>query len=158
FGWRVMEGNHCTNLGGGPHCNDPGFAMPIAEYGHAVGCSITGGFLYRGSAVPELLPVPAPGVRPKVPGSYVYADYCSGVISSLSGAADGGLVQQALLATNMSVSTFGEDQQHELYVADHEGGRIYRIGSTQAPAPVVTEFFNANLGHYFMTGSPAEMA
>jgi glucose/arabinose dehydrogenase len=158
FGWRVMEGNHCTNLGGGPPCNDPGFTMPIAEYGHATGCSITGGFLYRGSAVPELVPTPASGVRPKVPGSYVYADFCSGVISALSGTADGGLTQQALLSTGMSISTFGEDEQRELYVADRAGGKVYRIGSTQAPLAAVVEFFNSSLNHYFMTASPAEMA
>jgi hypothetical protein len=158
FGWRVMEGNHCTNLGGGPPCNDPGFTMPVAEYGHAIGCSITGGFLYRGSAIPELLPAPASGVPPKIPGSYVYADFCSGVISALSGTADGGLAQEALLPTSMSISTFGEDEQHELYVADHDGGKVYRIGSTQASAPAVVEFFNSNLNHYFITATPAEMA
>ncbi|MHC4455197.1 MAG: PQQ-dependent sugar dehydrogenase, partial [Planctomycetota bacterium] len=64
YGWRLMEGNHCFN----PltNCNDGTLTMPILEYNHSLGCSITGGFRYRGTEIQQLH------------GTYLYGDYCSG--------------------------------------------------------------------------------
>src|SRR5262249_38903771 len=93
YGWRVLEGNRCTNLGPAS-CSTPGFIPPIAQYTHANGrCSITGGYVYRGSQ--QSLPL----------GAYIYGDYCSGEIFLLQGG-----VQSVLLDTGFNISSFGEDQ------------------------------------------------
>ncbi len=84
--------------------------MPIAEYGHDHGrCSITGGYVYRGQAVPALA------------GTYIYGDYCSGEVFGLK---DGR--QTVLLDTSMSISSFGEDAAGEVYAVDLDGA-VYRI-------------------------------
>jgi glucose/arabinose dehydrogenase len=116
YGWRVLEGTRCT--GNGPaSCAALGFIPPILEYDHSGGrCSITGGYVYRGSQ--SSLPF----------GSYVYADFCSGEIFLWVNNS-----QQLLLDTNLSVSSFGEDEAGELYVVSL-GGSIYRIKST-TPLP-----------------------
>ncbi|MDP2530743.1 MAG: PQQ-dependent sugar dehydrogenase, partial [Candidatus Palauibacterales bacterium] len=68
YGWNVMEGRHCY---GSSSCDAQGLVQPILEYDHRDGCSITGGFVYRGSAMPDLQ------------GTYFYSDYCSGWLRSL---------------------------------------------------------------------------
>ncbi|MBI4467951.1 MAG: PQQ-dependent sugar dehydrogenase [Acidobacteria bacterium] len=114
YGWRVFEGTECTGLGPAP-CTAGNYIPPIAEYAHSSGrCSITGGYVYR-------------GVRGTLPlGSYVYGDYCSGEIFMLK---DG--VSSLLLPTNMSISSFGEDEAAELLVVDLDGA-IYRLVSPGA--------------------------
>ena len=67
YGWNVMEGSHCYKL---PWCDPKGFTLPVVEYDHSQGCSVIGGFVYRGRAIPALV------------GHYVYADYCSGWVRS----------------------------------------------------------------------------
>ena len=67
YGWRIMEGAHCYNA---QTCNTTGLTQPVLEYDHSQGCSITGGFVYRGAAIPELA------------GHYLYSDYCSGFLRS----------------------------------------------------------------------------
>ena len=64
FGWDILEGTHCFEPSSG--CSTDGTVLPVWEYSHSLGCSITGGYVYRGSAIPELV------------GEYVYSDYCSG--------------------------------------------------------------------------------
>ncbi len=117
YGWPIMEGLHCFR----PNpCGTAGLIQPVLEYGHANGCSITGGFVYRGSRAPSLV------------GHYFYSDYCSGWISSFTYAS--GAVQQRFTWTlNLSlgnVLSFGEDSAGEPYVLTG-GGSVYRI----APAP-----------------------
>jgi glucose/arabinose dehydrogenase len=108
YGWRHFEGTRPYRPAGGIDRNT--LEMPIAEYGHDDGrCSVTGGYVYRGQAVPELA------------GTYLYADYCTGEIFGL---VDGG--QRVLLDTSMLISSFGEDEAGEVYVVDH-GGAIHRI-------------------------------
>ncbi|MBI2883905.1 MAG: PQQ-dependent sugar dehydrogenase [Candidatus Methylomirabilis oxyfera] len=115
YGWRVFEGNHCTNIDPAL-CSDGGFVPPIAEYAHTgARCSITGGYVYRGNAA--TLPV----------GSYLFGDFCSGEVLLLSGG-----VQTVLLDTTLLISSFGEDESGELYVVDL-GGTVYRIINTEAP-------------------------
>jgi glucose/arabinose dehydrogenase len=114
YGWRVMEGAHCTGLGGGAPCFDPSFTRPILEYGHAEGCSITGGYRYRSGAYPVLT------------GRFVYGDFCSGRIwGATQGAA--GWTTTPLLIAGFNISTFGEDETGEIYVAAYNTGTIYRI-------------------------------
>jgi len=123
YGWNIMEGSHCFPEN--RRCDMRGLTMPVAEYGHALGCSITGGYVYRGARIPELQ------------GYYLFGDYCSGTIWAMSTAPAARYREQPgqppamwpyeqLLATSMRISAFGEDAAGELYVADH-GGRVYRL-------------------------------
>lgn len=109
FGWNAMEGNH-------PYegQNQSGFTAPVAEYSHqAGGCSVTGGYVYRGAALPEWQ------------GIYLYGDYCTGIVWGLIHSA-GGWQTQVLFRTGFNVSSFGEDAAGELYLVDL-GGAVYRL-------------------------------
>jgi glucose/arabinose dehydrogenase len=121
YGWRVFEGTMCTGLDA-PKCADPSpYTMPIAEYGHTGGrCSVTGGYVYRGDA--DTMP----------PGTYVFADYCTGEIFVL----DGG-VPTVVRNTGMLIPSFGEDEAGELYVVNHEGS-VHRIVADGGPGPTPT--------------------
>ncbi|HSE59408.1 MAG TPA: PQQ-dependent sugar dehydrogenase [Nitrospiraceae bacterium] len=122
YGWRVMEGTHCFSPPDG--CEADGLILPVAEYGHESGrCSIIGGYVYRGSAMPEYR------------GVYFYADYCSGEVFDLvrAGPARSAPVSQGphvALKTGVRISSFGEDAQGELYVVDHGGG-VYRLAASR---------------------------
>jgi len=103
YGWRVYEGTLCTNQDPSL-CIPSNYISPLFEYTHVNGrCSLTGGYVYRGS------------LGALASGSYVYGDYCSGEIFTWDGA------QSLLLDTAMSISSFGEDEQGELYVVDLNG-------------------------------------
>jgi glucose/arabinose dehydrogenase len=112
FGWRTMEASACFEPAEG--CDRSGLVLPVAEYGHDRGCSITGGYVYRGAAVAGLA------------GTYLYADYCAGTIWGLEAAA-GKPAPRVLLESGLSVSSFGEDEAGELYVVDLAGGRLFRV-------------------------------
>lgn len=125
YGWRVMEGRHCFL----PKidCDKPGLQLPVLEYGHEAGrCSITGGYVYRGSSQPALK------------GLYVYGDYCSGDIfaARLEGGAHPRVIEgpEVLLRSGLRISSFGEDEAGELYVVDHGGG-VYRLESSRESRP-----------------------
>jgi glucose/arabinose dehydrogenase len=113
YGWRLMEGNHCFNPAA--NCDDGSLVSPIVEYDHTVGCSVTGGYVYRGGAVPGLS------------GTYLYGDFCTGVIWGARLDPVAGWTSTVLEDTAFLISTFGEDQNGELYVADYGAGRILRI-------------------------------
>jgi glucose/arabinose dehydrogenase len=108
YGWRVMEGRHCYNAS---TCNRSGKTLPIVEYTHAFGCSVTGGYVYRGKRYPSLN------------GAYFYGDYCSGRIWAMDAAAAlrGSSRVRQVLDTGLSISSFGEDQSGELYVVNLSG-------------------------------------
>ncbi len=111
FGWNTMEAGSCFNPADG--CAGDGLVLPVAEYGHDRGCSITGGYVYRGSAVAALA------------GTYLYGDYCSGTIWGLDAAA-GQPSPRVLLESGMNLASFGEDEAGELYVVDL-GGRVLKV-------------------------------
>ena len=112
FGWNVMEGDHCCSPAVG--CASSGLTLPVAEYDHGQGCAITGGFVYRGTAMPALA------------GSYLYADSCSGRIWGLEAAAVA--PQPRVLGdTGASITSFGEDDAGELFVTDIAGGSVSRL-------------------------------
>jgi glucose/arabinose dehydrogenase len=118
YGWRVAEGNHCNPIFSGGNCSLAGFTPAIAEYAHTNGrCSITGGYVYRGSQ--SSLP----------PNTYVYGDYCTGEIFMLNGGAT-----SLLLDTSMNISSFGEDEAGEIYVVGLEG-IVNRITNPNPPPP-----------------------
>ena len=113
YGWRVFEGSICTPNGpDSALCNNPNdYLFPVLDYAHSNGrCSVTGGYVYRGSQ----------GALSS--GTYIYGDYCSGEIFAWDGA-----TQSVLLDTALNISSFGEDEQRELYVVHLIGGTVSRI-------------------------------
>jgi glucose/arabinose dehydrogenase len=120
YGWRRMEATHCFTPA--TACGDPSFVAPILEYSHNDGsCSVTGGYRYRGLRMPSLR------------GAYFYGDYCTGKIwVATQDALTGGWSSVQLLKTSMNISTFGEDFNGELYVADLSGG-VYAFSERTAP-------------------------
>ena len=113
YGWRRMEGKHCFDPA--TACNDGTLKLPIFEYSHSNGCSVTGGFVYRGAQFPAIA------------GKYLYADYCNGVIRGAK-KVNGVWTTSALLSTGKLISTFGQDRSGELYIAEHgSAGGVYRI-------------------------------
>ena len=115
YGWRIMEGQHCYNAA---TCQTAGLALPVAEYDHTLGCSITGGVLYRGPQFARLR------------GVYLYGDYCTGRIWGLRRNA-GAWQSRQLAATALRIAAFGEDEAGEAYVADYSAGAIYRVVDSQ---------------------------
>ncbi|HEY3107718.1 MAG TPA: PQQ-dependent sugar dehydrogenase, partial [Chloroflexota bacterium] len=112
YGWRLLEGAHCFNPS--TNCPTAGLTMPVAEYSHASGCSVSGGYVYRGP------------LYPRMRGVYFYGDYCSGQLWGLS--RDGAAWQsQQLLGTAKNISTFGEDEAGNLYLADFGSGTVYQL-------------------------------
>jgi glucose/arabinose dehydrogenase len=113
YGWNIMEGNHCYNAG---TCNQAGLVLPVLEYGHGDGCSITGGYVYRGAAIPELA------------GAYFYGDYCNGWVRSFEWQGGAATNQRSwpALDTHGQITSFGQDARGELYIAV-AGGTIFRI-------------------------------
>lgn len=111
YGWDIMEGMHCFRS---KTCDTAALVMPAAEYGHDKGCSVTGGMVYRGKAFPRLV------------GTYLYGDYCSGRLWGLRRQGSR-WISAELADTKLSISTFGEDESGEVYVADHDSGAIYRV-------------------------------
>lgn len=112
YGWRCYEGKNAHNLQG---CGSVGdYDFPILSYSHSLGCSVTGGYRYRGQQVVDLL------------GYYIYADFCSGRIWGAIPNLSAAWTTTQLLDTTLLISGFGEDESGELYVADLAGS-IYRI-------------------------------
>jgi len=114
YGWNIMEGTSCFNPA--TNCNQAGLTLPLIDYTHAEGCSITGGYVYRGSAIP--------GIR----GHYFYSDYCTKFLRSFryeNGVAvdrkDWGLTPSG------NVTSFGRDFAGELYVL--AGNSILKVAA-----------------------------
>lgn len=114
YGWRVMEGLVCYNPPGG--CDTSGKTLPIKVYNHAGGaCSVTGGYVYRGTR------------RPELQGAYIYGDYCNGKIWMLR-YNNGNVTSDSLLVTlPTSLSSFGTDQFNELFIIGYSNGKLYRF-------------------------------
>lgn len=116
YGWNIMEGNSCYNASS---CNQAGITLPRFEYQHgannANGCSITGGFVYRGKDLPELA------------GRYLYSDYCKGFLKSFVYSAGAVSEQKDWAVSNVgNVPGFGQDAQGELYLMSGNG-KVYKI-------------------------------
>jgi len=94
---------------------------------------------------------------PVMQGRYLYADFCSGRMWTTSRDRDGRWQTEVLLNTGHQIASFGEDSAAELYWSDLAGGKIYRLAANPS-APLAVEYFNATLGHYFMTAFPEEAA
>jgi glucose/arabinose dehydrogenase len=114
YGWPRMEGPDC---GTGP-CDPSAFVLPVTAYSHDGGnCVVVGGHVYRGTTYPTLS------------GTYLYGDYCSGRIWGLDAAAGAARTAQPtlLLDSGITLSSFGEDRNGELYVTDLSGGGLYQV-------------------------------
>lgn len=111
YGWNIMEGNHCFNSSS---CNMTGLTLPIAEYSHNEGVAVIGSYVYHGSAIPGLK------------GKYVFGDFGSGTVWTLTEAPPGAWTRNTLLSTSHSISSFGQDAAGELYLVDL-GGSIFKI-------------------------------
>lgn len=111
FGWDEREGAHCFEPATGCDLNN---VDPITEYDHSVGQSVTGGYVYRGTAFPALV------------GQYVFGDFVSGRIWRVPADAAQGAAPEELANTSLSISSFGEGVDGELYVVDFSG-LLYRI-------------------------------
>ncbi len=112
FGWNYREGAN-------PHEGNPPADLvmtdPVAQYDHPTGCSITGGYVYRGEALPDFQ------------GVYLYGDYCTGRIWGLLRLADGSWQNQVLFETGLNISSFGQDDAGELYLLDHSSGSVLKL-------------------------------
>jgi len=139
YGWDIMEGSSCFEPSSG--CDKTGLELPIWEYTHSVGQSITGGFVYRGKSVPELV------------GAYIYADYVSGRIWALRYDGTDPPTNTLLLDTNLPITSFGVDKNNELYVCAFDS-LIYRFKPTATSiktgeSPVRTFFLGQNYPNPF---------
>ncbi|MCI0844556.1 MAG: PQQ-dependent sugar dehydrogenase [Chloroflexi bacterium] len=112
YGWNTLEGNHCFSPRSG--CDPSGTLPPVIEYSTNKGCSVIGGYVYRGTSIPSLA------------GTYLYGDYCSGEIRGFrfeNGEAAG---DSLLIDSGLNITSFGEDRDGEVYVLTQRG-RIYRL-------------------------------
>jgi len=115
YGWNIMEASHCYD---GSGCSRSGLTLPVLTYGHNDGCAVTGGYVYRGSAVPA------------VQGHYFYSDACSGFLRSFrwtGGAAVTATKDWSQLGRS-DVNSFGEDGHGELYIMTY-GGDLFRFAA-----------------------------
>lgn len=112
FGWSYYEGTH-------PYQDQPPadatFTMPVTEYPHTNGCAVTGGYVYRGTALPEWQ------------GIYLFGDYCSGIIWGLIQTSQGIWQSKILFTTSARITTFGVDEAGEIYLSDYATGTILRL-------------------------------
>jgi glucose/arabinose dehydrogenase len=112
YGWNTREGAHCFNPSSG--CSTAGLTDPITEYSHSLGNSITGGFVYHGTAIPGLQ------------GHYVFGDFVSGRIWAVPADSPIGTTPTQIADTTHSISAFAEGVNGEIYVVDY-GGSIHQI-------------------------------
>ncbi|HUP21791.1 MAG TPA: PQQ-dependent sugar dehydrogenase [Thermoanaerobaculia bacterium] len=136
YGWRMMEGTACANgiagcPAGVPPCGDPSLTPPVLEYLHVGGnCSVIGGYVYRGKAIPELY------------GRYLYGDYCSGRLFAASRQGEGDWSATELELRQGGLLSFGEDLAGEVYLLSAEGdvSRLARHGPIpELPSECITD-------------------
>jgi len=122
YGWKVMEGTTCSSRSSCPDstpvCGSSAYTLPVLEYDHGTGCSITGGYVYRGSRLSQLR------------GSYVFGDLCSGTIWAAA-RSGGDFTVRTVSGQIQQPTTFGEDNAGELYAANLQG-QLYRFSGQAA--------------------------
>jgi glucose/arabinose dehydrogenase len=113
FGWARTEGFAC--FPSSRSCSTAGLTLPVADYRHDQGCSVVGGYVYRGQAFPALA------------GWYVFSDYCSGELFVIRPDGDGRRTPTVVTTTPQGVASFGEDKAGELYLANVSAGSVSRL-------------------------------
>ena len=96
-------------------CDPTGKVLPVAQYDHSLGCSVTGGYVYRGTTYPAL------------GGYYFFGDFCTGRVFSLYKDINSGWIKTQIADLPYNISTFGEDEQGNLYLSNYSSGKIYQI-------------------------------
>lgn len=113
FGWNTMEGSSCFLEA---NCDTSGLTMPILEYPHSDNsCSVTGGAVYYGANLPDLY------------GTYIFGDFCSGHVWQGTRGDDGTWTMSQPVLSGLAISSFGVDEQGEVYVVDLNTGVVYRL-------------------------------
>ena len=112
YGWNIMEGTHCFLS---EECDQTGLEIPIFEYHHDEGCSIIGGYVYRGQQFPEM------------EGNYFAADFCQGTVWSVFREENGRFTSNHVYDSEMQISSFGEGADGELYLLGHTGGTVWQL-------------------------------
>ena len=111
FGWNGKEGTHCYKSA---RCENTSYIDPVIEYDHDEGCSITGGYMYRGTRISNLQ------------GTYMYGDFCSGTLWGAKEQGDGHIKSFKLLDTGLNIASFAQGNDGEVYVI-HLQGEVYKI-------------------------------
>jgi len=133
YGWDCREGKHWYETSGCDTSAPWPYTDPIAEYTHAGGnCSVTGGYVYRGSLQPDLI------------GQYILGDYCSGRLWTISANGSSLLLHRD---TSALITSFGEAENGEIYMTDH-GGRLYRVVGPPFSDIASSAFYNDILWIY----------
>lgn len=130
YGWRIREGAHCFNPSTNCTTSADGSPLidPVGEYGRTLGSSITGGYVYRGTAIPALV------------GRFVFGDFGSGNIFALLPDSDGALQVRQILSTGAAISSFGQGNDGELYYVDIAAGTLHKLVPDAAPVnPIKTQ-------------------
>jgi len=119
YGWNTMEGNHCYPAG--TNCSPDGFEPPVFEYALYVDgvCSVTGGYVYRGTEMPSLY------------GKYIYGDWCTGDIWALEESDDGNYTNEDLITSGINITSFGLDQNNEILICANSS--IFKLFSDEEP-------------------------
>jgi glucose/arabinose dehydrogenase len=112
YGWDVMEGTDCFEA---YDCDRSGKVLPVAEYGHEFGCSVTGGPVYRGERFPDMQ------------GGYFFGDYCSGIMWALPAERPNSRPLVEILRSDAAISSFGVDEAGEMYLTDHASGQVLHL-------------------------------
>ena len=112
FGWSYYEGMHVYQ---GEPATGVILTWPVAEYSHTEGCSVTGGYVYRGMALPEWQ------------GVYFYGDYCSGMVWGLIQTGQDNWQSKVLFSTGAKITTFGVDETGDIYLADYQTDALLRL-------------------------------
>ena len=112
YGWPFYEGTRCNTDAPIVDCSFPGL-LPVTEYGRTEGQSITGGYVYRGTEIPDLV------------GVYVYADFATGNLFQYYDS--GGGIIESTTATSLLIATFGQANNGELYVTDFLSGTLHKL-------------------------------
>jgi len=111
YGWNYYEGSHAFK---GDPPSDEKYVFPVYEYDHSMGCSVTGGYVYRGEILPEWY------------GVYIFGDFCNGKVWGILPAENGDWQVSELFATGLNISSFGEVVFGELYLISHNG-TLYQL-------------------------------
>ena len=119
YGWNTVEGPECYSPA---NCDKSASVAPVASYAHAQGCSVTGGYVYRGTKYPALV------------GTYLYADYCSGNVWTMTRDTAGKYTSTIAVEDIKSITSFGEDGAGELYAVD-DTGSLLRVTAAAAAVP-----------------------
>jgi len=114
FGWNFFEGTHPYS---GLSPEKKRLVMPVSEYHHDLGCSVTGGIVYRGAKLPDFY------------GTYLYGDYCSGRVWGLLRDEQRNWISTILFEGVANISSFGEDESGEIYLVNHQGSLLLLVGN-----------------------------